>query len=248
MEKIKSFIWLFLLLAVFSSCRKPSERPCWKKSGSFAVKEIQLDDFNRLFLKEHISYTLIQDSTNKIVIKGGENLIGFIHVQGEDGLVSISNNNKCNFFRKYEVVEVEIHFTSLVNILFEGTETLNCADTLNVNYLTVTLRDGGGSMDLLVNALDIRTDLTNGWGDLVLRGNTNTASYQALGNGFVEARDLQVRDSINFISSSSTIQKINTSNCKLKVEINGIGDIWYYGLPTAISKHEYGKGKLIDKN
>ena len=248
MEKIKRSVWPFLLLLVLISCRKASERPCWKKSGSLAVKEIQLGDFNRLFLKEHISYKLIQDSTNKIVIKGGVNLIGFINIQAEDGLVSISNNNKCNFFRKYEVVEVEIHFTSLINILFEGTEKLSCADTLNVNYLTVTLRDGGGSMDLLVNALDIRTDLSNGWGDLVLRGNTNTASYQVLGNGFVEARELHVSDSINFISSSSTIQKINASNCKLKVEINGIGDIWYFGLPTAISKNEYGKGKLIDKN
>ena len=248
MEKIKRSVWPILLLLVLISCRKPNERPCWKKSGSFAVNEIQLGAFNRLFLKEHISYKLIQDSTNKIVIKGGANLIGFINVQAEDGLVSISNDNKCNFFRKYEVVEVEIHFTSLINILFEGTEKLSCADTLKVNYLSVTLRDGGGSMDLLVNAMNIRTDLTNGWGDLVLRGNTNTASYQVLGNGFVEARNLQVRDSINFISSSSTIQKINASNCKLKVEINGIGDIWYYGLPTAISKHEYGKGKLIDKN
>ena len=182
------------------------------------------------------------------MIKGGENLIGFINVLSEDGLVSISNNNKCNFLRKYEVVEVEIHFTSLINILFEGTEKLSCADTINVNYLTVTLRDGGGSMDLLLNASNIRTDLTNGWGDLVLRGKTNTANYQVLGNGFVEARNLQVRDSINLISNSSIIQKINASNCKLKVEINGIGDIWYYGLPTSISKNEYGKGKLIDKN
>ena len=66
MEKIKRSVWPILLLLVLISCRKPNERPCWKKSGSFAVKEIQLGAFNRLFLKEHISYKLIQDSTNKI--------------------------------------------------------------------------------------------------------------------------------------------------------------------------------------
>jgi hypothetical protein len=80
MEKIKRSVWPFLLLLILISCRKPSERPCWKKSGALAVKEIQLGDFNRLFLKEHITYKLIQDSTNKIVIKGGANLIGFIKV------------------------------------------------------------------------------------------------------------------------------------------------------------------------
>ena len=36
--------------------------------------------------------------------------------------------------------------------------------------------------------------------------------------------------------------------CKLKAEINGIGDIWYYGNPTSIIKQEYGKGLLVDKN
>ena len=248
MEKIKRSIWPFLLLLVLISCRKASERPCWKTSGSFAVKEIQLGSFNRLFLKEHISYKLIQDSTNKIVIKGGENLIGFINVQAEDGLVSISNNNKCNFFRKYEVVEVEIHFTSLANLHYEGTEKLSCADTLNVNYLMVTLRDGGGSMDLLVKGSNIQTINTNGWGDLVLRGSTNTANFQFFGNGFVDTRSLIVKDSINFISHSSSIQKINANMCKLKAEINGIGDIWYYGNPTSIIKQEYGKGLLVDKN
>lgn len=242
------FIGLILAIVFLASCRKSSERPCWKKAGSFAEKEIQLGDFNRLFLKEHISYKLIQDSTNKIVIKGGENLIGFIEVQGEDGLVTIKNKNKCNFLRKYEVVEVEIHFKNLINIHFEGTELLRCADTLKLNYLTVVLRDGGGTMNLLVDLYDIQTIGTNGWGDLVLRGKTNTARYEFQGNGYVDATEMQVKDSIKLITSSSIIQKLNAANCRLKVEINGIGDVWYYGLPTSISKQEYGKGVLVNKN
>lgn len=240
------FMLMFLPLAF--SCKKASERKCWKSAGPYAEKVIQLGDFNRLFLKEHLRYTLIQDSTNQIVIKGGVNMIDFIEVNGENGLVSIRSRNKCNFFRKYAIVDVEIHYTSMINIVFEGTESLTCLDTMKTNYLALTLRDGGGSMQMLVDAFDIRTDLTHGWGDMMIAGKTNTSRYQLLGDGFIDASNLQVRDSISFISYSSTIQKINAENCKLKSEINGIGDIWYYGIPTSIYNIEYGKGKLINKN
>ena len=240
------FMLMFLPLAF--SCKKASERKCWKSAGPYAEKVIQLGDFNRLFLKEHLRYTLIQDSTNQIVIKGGVNMIDFIEVNGENGLVSIRSRNKCNFFRKYAIVDVEIHYTSMINIVFEGTESLTCLDTMKTNYLALTLRDGGGSMQMLVDAFDIRTDLTHGWGDMMIAGKTNTSRYQLLGDGFIDASNLKVRDSISFISYSSTIQKINAENCKLKSEINGIGDIWYYGIPTSIYNIEYGKGKLINKN
>ena len=237
-----------MLLPLAFSCKKASERKCWKSAGPYAEKVIQLGDFNCLFLKEHLRYTLIQDSTNQIVIKGGVNMIDFIEVNGENGLVSIRSRNKCNFFRKYAIVDVEIHYTSMINIVFEGTESLTCLDTMKTNYLALTLRDGGGSMHMLVDAFDIRTDLTHGWGDMMIAGKTNTSRYQLLGDGFIDASNLHVRDSISFISYSSTIQKINAENCKLKSEINGIGDIWYYGIPTSIYNIEYGKGKLINKN
>lgn len=243
----KIFLVSILLFFVFS-CRKANERKCWKSAGPFAEKVIQLGDFNCLFLKEHLRYTLIQDSTNQIVIKGGYNMIDWIEVNTENGLVSIRSKNKCNFFRKYAVVDVEIHYTSMINIVFEGTESLTCLDTMKTNYLALTLKDGGGSMHMLVNAIDILTDQTHGWGDLTIAGKTNTSRYQLTGDGFIDATQLLVKDSISFISYSSTIQKINTNNCKLKSEINGIGDIWYYGQPTSIYNREYGKGKLINKN
>jgi hypothetical protein len=32
------------------------------------------------------------------------------------------------------------------------------------------------------------------------------------------------------------------------VELSGIGDLWYYGIPPEIVKKEYNSGRLIDKN
>ena len=40
-------------------------------------------------------------------------------------------------------------------------------------------------------------------------------------------------------------QKMMSETENLNVELNGIGNVYYYGLPSVINKVQYGKGKLI---
>lgn len=236
-----AFLWLV-------SCKKAEDRRCLKKSGDYTQISIDLEPFNRLALREHIEYLLIQDSTDKVVVKGGKNLIGFIQFENKDGLLDISNLNRCNYLRQYEIVIVEIHYTSLVNILYEGTDDLKTLDTLETNYLTLTMRDGGGSVNLMVKALDLNIVNTHGWGDLTLKGSTNTARLHLMGDGTFDTRSLFVRDSLSMICSSSTPQKIGVQGIPIKVEINGMGNVEYYGFPSFIYFSRYGKGNLINKN
>lgn len=236
------------ILLIFSACKKPEDRKCFKKSGMYEEIAIHLGDFDRLALKEHIRYTLIQDSTDQIVIKGGSNLINFINVVPENGLVSISNKNKCNYLRKYEVVDVEIHFTKLINILFEGTEDLNTIDTLKTDYLSLTLRDGGGSMKMCIHAHDVNVINTHGWADLSLTGVTNTTRLVLMGDGSFNTIGLKTMDSLSILSASSTIQRISADGIPLKAQIDGIGNIEYYGNPSVLFFSKYGKGDLIHKN
>ena len=66
---------------------------------------------------------MIQDSTDKLVIKGGENVVNHVKYEiGDDGTLTISNGNRCNFIRNgHKVIVVEIHYTNVFNIRFEGT-------------------------------------------------------------------------------------------------------------------------------
>ncbi|NCA21131.1 MAG: hypothetical protein EBS86_08345, partial [Crocinitomicaceae bacterium] len=68
------------------------------------------------------------------------------------------------------------------------------------------------------------------------------------GSGYFDTRELQVQDSISILSISPILSKINAENCKLKVELNGEGDLWYYGIPTILLKNEYSNGRVINKN
>lgn len=238
---------ILIFSALLFSCKKAADRACFKKSGELSGRTYAFGTFNQLHLKEHIEYKLVQDSTNKVIVRGGSNLLNFVEVIGEDGVLTIANKNRCNYLRSYEIPEVEIHYTTLVNILFEGTERLYNEDTLVTDYLTLTLRDGAGLMDLNVHAIDINAINTHGWGRLTLKGQTQTLRGNLMGDGKFDFSQLNATNQVKLITSSSVDQQVNASGVPLSVELNGIGNIYYYGQPSVINSVQYGSGKLIKK-
>jgi hypothetical protein len=149
---------LSVIFLVFS-CKKPEDRTCFKLLGPETTKEIPLASFDRLDLREHVEYILIQDSLDKVVLKGGRNLLNLIEASVSDGLLTIENNNRCNFLRNAKkVVVAEIHFTSLINIRFIGTEPLRSQGTIHTDYLTFYSRDGAGDVILDVNAIEVNAE------------------------------------------------------------------------------------------
>jgi hypothetical protein len=237
---------LLILITLAYSCKKPEQRACFKKSGELAIKVHEFGAFNQLHLKEHLSYKLVQDSTNKVLVRGGNNLLNFVEVRGELGLLTIENKNRCNYLRSFEIPEVEIHYTKLINILFEGTERLYNEDTLITDYLTLTLRDGAGHMELNVQAIDVNAINTHGWGRLTLKGETQTLRGNLMGDGKFDFSQVTVSNQVKLITSSSIDQRVNAAGIPLNVELNGIGNVYYYGLPSLINNVQYGSGKLIN--
>ena len=237
---------LLILITLAYSCKKPDQRACFKKSGELSIRTYDFGSFSQLHLKEHLSYKLIQDSTNKVLVRGGNNLLNFVEVRGELGLLTVENKNRCNYLRSFEIPEVEIHYTKLINILFEGTERLYNEDTLITDYLTLTLRDGAGHMELNVQAIDVNAINTHGWGRLTLKGETQTLRGNLMGDGKFDFSQVTVSNQVKLITSSSIDQRVNAAGIPLNVELNGIGNVYYYGLPSLINNVQYGSGKLIN--
>lgn len=235
-------------IVLVSSCKKPENRACYKSIGDELVQERQLSDFSLLDLGPHLKYVLVQDSVNKVLISGGKNLVNFVETIVEEGKLTILNKNKCNFLRKLDnVIVVEIHFKEIVNIYSESTEEVFC-ESLSTNYLTVAMRDGAGTMNLNINVINVDVLVSHGWGNFYLSGNANFASFKIRSNGFGNAYDLNVNDSIHAISNSSEVFKINAENCLLRSQTHSYGDIWYVGVPNEKEHFSYNTGELIDKN
>ena len=86
---MKQLMYFFLVMVLFFSCKKPNQRKCFKKEGDLIVTEINLSSFDHLLLKENIEFVLIQDTVEKIIIEGGENLVGFISATVDNKVLKI---------------------------------------------------------------------------------------------------------------------------------------------------------------
>jgi len=243
---------LILLISIsflVFGCKKAEERNCVKSIGSNTSKEILLEDFDLIFMGPHIKYKLIQDVVNKVVINGGENIVGEIEVDILYKKLTIKNNNKCAFLRPYnEVIEVEIHFIDLINIDFEGTHEVLCPDTIQLNDFTLAIRDGAGPFDLKLNANSLNLIITHGWGNYTVSGNVNYATFQINSNGFGNSNGLNVLTDLIVISNSVGLIEVNANSSNLFAEINSSGNIKYVGIPNLIELNHYGTGSLIDNN
>jgi len=240
---------IILLLVISTSCKKAEDRTCAKTAGEETSVEIPLDSFDKVYLHEHLIYELIQDSTDKIVLTGGKNLLNHVLVSVSDGLLDVSNENRCNFLRSYKKkIKVEIHFTSLINIHFEGTEPLTNKGKLKFDWLTFLIRDGAGSVTLNMDAQQIYATISHGWGDFTFSGTAQYANLNIRSNGYCDLYGMDLSDSATVVSNTQGDIKVNAQGIKLKAQTLSDGDIYFKGVPSILQFEKLSNGELIDAN
>lgn len=245
----KRLIYIIGILSIVSSCKKAEDRSCFKTVGTETSKEIYTASFNQLHLKEHIIYTLVQDTVEKIVLTGGKNLLNFVDIHVTDNALEIKNTNRCNFLRSYKKkVTAEIHFKDLINIDFEGTEELSNKDTLNLKWFFILIENGAGPVRLNMHATSIDALISHGFGDFTINGVTSNANFNVRSNGFCDVYGLKVKDSLTVISATPGTLKVNVQNTVFKAQIEAAGNILYKGKPNLLILNKIGKGNLIDAN
>lgn len=239
------FFYAFVCMSLMIACKKPEDRTCWKFAGSPTELSYELGYFMGLKLGSHLGFVLVQDTVNKLIIKGGSNLVKQVQWGYESGFLRITNDNRCYFLRKQsEVIEVEIHVKKISNIFFEGSEYLRCMNQIKSDYFSLTVNDGGGSVNLNIDALFIASEVTHGWGDYTLSGKTDVAHIGVRSNGFADASQLKVKDSLFVSSESQGSMKINADKVPVYGYIKMDGDILYTGTPTLIDVLCTSKGRM----
>ena len=248
------FIRLFFLMIsfiFFLSCKKQSDRSCFKNTGSIIEKNIPLSAFSALDLGPYIHYELIQDTVNFLEISAGENLINFISTEINAEKLSIQNNNKCRFLRyKTEKISVKIHLSDLDLIYYHGSEPLISLDTLDFSQkdIIINLDDCSGSVNLKLKSKNILLNSPGGFSDITLAGSCDFFRVDIDGNSTFFAKNLFVKDSIHLLYNSFLYSELGSYNSKLKAELSGVGDVGYFGIPSGILTNYYNSGRLIDKN
>ena len=240
--------FLIVIILFLAGCKKEENSHCFKVIGDEVVKEFSMDYFDKLELYQHVEFVLVQDTINKVILTGGENLLNDITFTVSDKTLIVKNNNKCNFLRRYDrVVKAEIHFVDLLALDFRGTESVTNIGTLNSFWFTMVLIEGSGSVKLNINA-DIVNVYSASYTDFTFTGQASEAEFTLRSNSYCDTYGLKLKKSLKIESSSVGLAKVNADKVELKAEINYEGNIDYIGYPISSIVSKKGQGDLVDMN
>lgn len=245
---MKYSLWLLLLIPFLFSCKKASDRSCWKGAGEVTDTLISFTTFSKLYLYENIEYELVQDSLNQIELIGGRNLLPHIQVnQTSDGTIEVKDLNKCSFLRYNATpVKVIIHFKNLTYLTYQGTKKLTNSDTLRLSDFQFFMKDGGGSIDLKLHVSNSLLGYhTHGAGDFTLGGFAQKATFNIMTLGRCDTRNLKIGSAIAIVSNANSPCYVNANSTALKAEITGQGNIYYTGTPNSLITYLNGSGKVL---
>jgi hypothetical protein len=242
---------LIVCLVIFAlSCKKAEDRSCFKGIGDEKSLETMVGTFDTLRLFDDINYQLIPDTVFKVEVIGGENLIKHIEIGQANNSLTIENNNKCNFLRKFdEKVTVKIHVSDLNYIQYEGSEELKSTDTLYASELRLFVRDGAGDVDLTVVNGYTSAVIAYGFGNFHISGQTLYAFLNCNTNSTCDATALSVALELNVNSSSQGDMYVNAQGTDYFVGVtNQKGNIFYKGIPDLTAFKNNHTGEIINLN
>lgn len=247
---MKGYLYLIIILLLVS-CDKAEDRECVKAAGKETSLSIALPSFQKLHVGPKMEVILVQDTENKLVIHGRDNLVKHISYDiNSEGFLDLKNNNRCDFLRSYKKnkVRIEVHFVDLNELFFEGTLDLTTEGIITTNNFRLLIQDGGATVNLNLNCQSIDAVQGHGYGNFVLTGSCQNLFARITSNGYCDLTGLATSDNFIFISSTPVLSLVNLQGANATVEINGSGNVKYVGYPSSLNYVRYGTGELVDGN
>jgi len=239
--KNNNILFLFLIVLAFTSCSRGS---CPLSAGSGTMETRTVAGFNEIVLYDKINLILTQDSIQMVRVGAGKNLVPGIQTSVEDGILTISNGNGCNWLRDpgYQV-SVYIHSNRLQKITCYGAGNIQSTNTLRSTEFTVDSWYGTGSVNL---------SLTTGAAFAYVRYNNAVISLsgQADSSFFYCGEEGSV-NATNFISNYVSVDSKSIENmyvnvtASLQATIAYKGNVFFTGNPSVIDTLVAGSGRLI---
>lgn len=242
---MRNYILIIPLFAIaFFSCKR---QKCLKSTGKASVITADLPNFQTLEIQEKLVPTIIIDTINYAVIRGGENVIPFVSFDNPEGQLVVYNRNKCDFLRSMKKkIEVEIHCKPFSKIVWKGSEPITVIGKVQTDELYIQLDDSVHDLEMDIETNSCIVAAPEGSAKFILHGATNNLFINAAANTSGNTTDLTVQNLIhveNFSPGKITLQ----ASCDSLVSIiHASGDVLYYGEPVHISSINNGSGQLID--
>jgi hypothetical protein len=202
--------------------------------GSIVTKNIEISEFNEIYIEDIFEIYLIQDTVCKIEAKGGSNLLPNLEFNvNEEHRLTIYDNNSYSWSRDYDKIELFISVDSLRWLQLNAPSKIISQNTLITPELKILSLSDFSEIDIDIKCGNFYIVNSEPSGGIIyIKGHTNTFKFWARGSLQVNAE--------NFIAKNVTVKTESIGNCyvsaseSLNVEISNTGNIYYTGNPTSI--------------
>ncbi len=244
MKRLIRHIAVFLFLLTVFSCKKTSVTDCFKSTGKVTTEDRAITGFHTVVLHDNINLVLESSATNNLTIEAGDKLMKKIVAEVNDSVLTISNNNSCNWVRSYDVpVTAYLNFTQLDTIEYRSIGNITSTDTIRTDNLVIDVKEGAGEIRFAVNAVFLHCNLHFGTADIKMKGHCNVCYVYSNSFGLIDNRAL-ITDFV-YLNNRSSNDVYVYAHKTLGVTIENIGNVYYTGNPFDITLDQKGTGELI---
>lgn len=242
MKKSALILSIIFCAISFISCDTENAIDCFKKGGEVVEKEIQLDSFSSIEAYDEADIYLVNSDEQKVIIKAGKNLIPKIHLKVEGEILTITNDNTCNWIRSPENPGIYIFSNDISSINIFDFANIISEETLKLDRLSI-FSDGTGNFEMNIDV------------DSLLVESVYISNFTLSGNaGFI---DLILTSDSRFIAGNLLTDNIkidhNGSNrvelypiISLNGALRSTGSLYYFHEPEILDVTVKGPGQLIN--
>ena len=176
---MRIFLFCSIIFLVLS-CAKDNAPDCIQSADVVMTIEQNIEPFDRILVNENIELFLLQGSEYHLKIESGEHLISDVNYTIDNsGLLTLSDNNQCNWVRSYVPTKIfvttpilkEIRSNTQYTIKSEGILTFPNLKLISENFNEDNISSGDFNLHVQNESLSI---ISNNISQFFISGSTDT--------------------------------------------------------------------------
>lgn len=232
---------------IFAACKKENAFDCFKSNGDEITITRDVGTFKNIKIFQKIDLRVKQGNEFKLELTAGKNLLSNISTVNNNGIITVKNNNECNFVRGYKKhITVTITVPKIDRVENHGVGTIRFDENFVQDSIFI-LAENSGDTYLNGTFKRIKTG-SHGNGDIYASGSCDSLLIYTFGTNSFKGQNMNVKTYVFIETISIGDVHVNAPNGgMLQCNIWRAGNIYYRGTPAAINDFSDGtaKGKLI---
>lgn len=173
-------LFFYSIIFLVLSCAKDNAPNCIQIAGDLTTIEHNIDPFDRILANENIELFLLQGSEYHLKIESGEHLISDINYTIDNsGLLTLNDNNQCNWVRNYVPTKIfvttpnlkEIRSNTQYTIKSEGILTFPNLKLISENFNQDNISSGDFNLNVQNESVSV---ISNNISQFFISGSTDT--------------------------------------------------------------------------